>query len=609
MQIKNIHIKDQPPIKNFEVNDLSNRVVIAGPNGIGKTRLVQSIIGKFQNYRPDPNLQITIMATNKKEENDWGKVLLNMSDDTDIGILRIHITKNRKRGYWSSSIINFESSRVFKNLGIPQWNWNFPDPSEEEIEWDHLIKPLNDRFETAIHSIYRKIGFYRMKVTKRHEEYRDNNKDKMPVDYSDPIKEYKDLFNLLLSPKKLNNIAIDTPSITYTLNSQSLNINSLSSGEKEVFTIAFDLLSHQPSDCIIFIDEPESHLHPELCTRLLSALESIGERNQFIFCTHSPDIITESLDHSVIFIKPPENEENQAIAVKRNDDKSVALNLLGQNLGIIAMGKKIVLIEGREASLDKQIYGSIIGEVYPQYVLLPVGPKNTVLSFSEIIDEVLSKALWGIDFYMITDHDSSLSKDFIKKLINKSSNRLAFLPRYHIENYFLDERVISNMLQPLVSGDSWQKDPDRIKEELKLIARGLIPLTIQLWLGSDIRTKVREMKISVKGVEGLNLKEYLTKIEELVLAEEERLSALFSLDDIKTKVEEKWHTLENHINTDNEIWKEQIPGRIICDKFSNKIGIGKGKFKSMYINQVKNSELNTFKEIENIFEGFNSVSK
>lgn len=34
-----------------------------------------------------------------------------------------------------------------------------------------------------------------------------------------------------------------------------------------------------------------------------------------------------------------------------------ALRLLGQSIGIVALGKRIVLIEGADSSLDKQTYG------------------------------------------------------------------------------------------------------------------------------------------------------------------------------------------------------------------------------------------------------------
>jgi hypothetical protein len=44
VRIAGATITDTPPVRLFEVGQLSDVVVLAGPNGVGKTRLVQAII-------------------------------------------------------------------------------------------------------------------------------------------------------------------------------------------------------------------------------------------------------------------------------------------------------------------------------------------------------------------------------------------------------------------------------------------------------------------------------------------------------------------------------------------------------------------------------------
>jgi energy-coupling factor transporter ATP-binding protein EcfA2 len=388
---------------------------------------------------------------------------------------------------------------------------------------------------------------------------------------------------------------------------QLLPIDSLSSGEREVFSTVLDLLLHEPSDCIIFFDEPEMHLHPELSFRLLRTLKNVGERNQFIFCTHSPDIITESLDYSVVFIKPREGDENQAVCVRKDEEKATALKLLGQNLGVIALGRKIVLIEGIESSLDKQTYGEIIGTLFPQYVLVPAGGRQTILSFSQIIDDVLSKSLWGIDFCMISDHDSNLPEDVMADFVLKSSKRLAFLPRYHLENYFLDENIIAKMFEKMVPEDNWLRSPEQINEKLKQIARESVPYAIQLGLASSLRSKVGLIDFSVKGTEGLSLEEYLSRLEGPILKEQKRVNSALDRDDVKDFVGKKWNLLTDLLDKDNDNWKKIILGRVICHKFSSLAKIDRGRFKTMYINQAKEEDLAPFEDIIDIFKNFNSL--
>ncbi len=171
--------------------------------------------------------------------------------------------------------------------------------------------------------------------------------------------------------------------------------------------IVFDFLLRKPADCIVIFDEPELHLHPELSYKLLQTLRGIGSNNQFIFCTHSPDIITASLDSSVIFIAPPKDaDSNQAIVVREEDETHQALKLLGQSIGIISLGKKIVLVEGSNASLDKQTYGTILKNRFPNLVLVPGGGKGLLTSFAFLHKEVLERTIWGVEFFMLCDRDA-----------------------------------------------------------------------------------------------------------------------------------------------------------------------------------------------------------
>jgi len=285
-----------------------------------------------------------------------------------------------------------------------------------------------------------------------------------------------------------------------------------------------------------------------------------------------------------------------------------ALNLLGQNLGVIALGRKIVLIEGNEASLDKQIYGEIIGNSFPQYVLVPTGGRKTSLSFSQIVDDVLSKALWGIDFFMIVDHDSSLPEDKLENYVSKSKGRLAYLPKYHLENYFLDENTISRMFEKMEADDSWLRDPRQIRVVMKQIAKESIPFTVQLELASYLQSEIGGIDCKVKEIENLTLGEYLTKLKEPVDKEIIRVNSKISIDFIEDFVRKKWELLSELIEQDNDEWKKLIPGRVVCNKFSSRTSINKGRFKTMYINQAKGEDLTPFRDIIKIFENFDSFS-
>jgi hypothetical protein len=229
------------------------------------------------------------------------------------------------------------------------------------LGWQFGFGRLSDRFQDTLHALFRKVRTRREEIAKKAEllmkekagqERGDaHSAEKFiqldPSEFPDPIDPFRLAFTQLLAPKELVQPDPRSQQLQYSYDGQTFPITSLSSGEREVVNIVFDFLLRNPTDCIVVFDEPELHLHPELSYKLLQTLRTIGANNQFIFCTHSPDIITASLDSSVVFIAPPKDAEtNQAILVREDDETHRALKLLGQSIGIVALGKKIVLVEG-----------------------------------------------------------------------------------------------------------------------------------------------------------------------------------------------------------------------------------------------------------------------
>ena len=62
MRIAKISVVDHPPIDRFKIDDLSDRVVIAGPNGVGKTKLIEYIQQVARNPLDLSNIQMTVRS-------------------------------------------------------------------------------------------------------------------------------------------------------------------------------------------------------------------------------------------------------------------------------------------------------------------------------------------------------------------------------------------------------------------------------------------------------------------------------------------------------------------------------------------------------------------
>jgi predicted ATP-binding protein involved in virulence len=500
MKLNLIDVENILPVKKFFVENLSNVVVLAGPNGVGKTRLIQGILQAFQSSGSYPNIRLVIEATTKKESDLWGKSSIDTSIPADAEKLMRILQQNRRRAKWESSVVQFESNRTIQQIQPYVFNWDFTDPWEEMIGWNHSFNELKNRFQDTIHSLFRKVQSRRDEIAKKAEILMKQGERVMDLDFPDPLLSFKLAFSQLLSPKELLEPDARQQQLYYSYEGQSFPLSSLSSGEREVVNIVFDFLIRNPTDSIIIFDEPELHLHPELSYKLLQTLQTIGENNQFIYCTHSPDIIIASLENSVIFIAPPKSTlSNQAILVKEDDETHEALQKIGQSIGIVALGRKLVLIEGKDSSLDKQVYGAILKNKFPSLVLVPSGGKEVITSFSSIMTSVLERTIWGVDFFMLCDRDVVPLSVSTFSLEDAGKGRLKVLGRYHLENYFLDEKVLAGVFSLMEPEDSWLRSPEKIRVKLKSIAKQMIPYTAALIESAKYRSLVGNLDIMPKG--------------------------------------------------------------------------------------------------------------
>lgn len=609
MRLKKIEVKNILPVKSFCVDELSDTVVIAGPNGVGKTRLINGILTFFQNPNSNPNINLIVEATCNEERTDWGKKVLDTTIPEEAGKLKATLKKTKWRTKWRSSVINFESDRTIQKITPYAFSWITPDPDEEQIGWNTTFSGLKNRFQDTVHSIYRKVHSRRDKIASKAEKLIKEGEETMELNFSDPIVPFKEVFSQLLSPKKLLDVNPKKQELKYEYDGQEFLINSLSSGEREVVNIVFDFFLRSPSDNIVIFDEPELHLHPELSYKLLHTLKTIGKNNQFIFCTHSPDIITASLDNSVVFIAPPTEEStNQAFMVKEDDETNQALKMLGQSIGIISLGRKIVLVEGVNSSLDKQVYGAILKNRFPNLVLVPSGGMDIIRSFTTIYNHVLERTIWGVDFFMLCDQDVILPSKSIGELEAEAKGRLKIIKRYHIENYFLDEDILAKIFSQMEPEESWLTSAKEIREKLKEIARSMISYSTALTVSAYLRNEVGNLTAMPKGCNNKEKNELVGLIKGQSDSETKRINTILEETKVKELTESTFDGLTKTLDEDTDDWKSLIPGRPLLNQFANNAQISVGRLKTLFLREAEQCAPNPFADVINCFEHFNTFT-
>lgn len=444
MRIKNLHIREYQVIREVQLENLSDFVVIAGANGVGKTKIKDAICHIFQNNgNPPSNCAVTLEATNSEEETGWGAKEVSLPN-TAFGNL---FQKRRKKINTSATLIHIDSGRQIEQINFRQKN--FSDVSsipDLEVDNQYSTRRVKDRFSD--------IGDTLLELKQRlllnlgreaHAQLEANATSSGAVvqRQEDPTKKFEDLFGQLLHPKRMSPIQPDSSTIQYFDEDGILrSFSELSSGEREVIVLSFDILLQNPTDSVIVIDEPEIHLHPELAFRLVKVLKSIGERNQIFLFTHSPDIIGSAFETGIYFVRPKSRTTgNQAVKVDSSnlDDLKLIPNLR-ETIGMLSLGKKLLFVEGSGTSMDRSVFSSIAKSTKIDIAIVPSDSCSNINNMA-LMCETLQKGLFGIELYMVRDRDSLLDSQ-IASFTAKSAGKLRFLPFYHIENTFLSPEAI-----------------------------------------------------------------------------------------------------------------------------------------------------------------------
>lgn len=287
MKIKNLHIKEFKGLRdisiNFEKNDEPlDLVVLAGSNGSGKTRVLESILKYFQdnlNYKQN-NIEVGIFYEEKEKNcisnvRDFFSELESFSYcEANNPLHEKHIEIKNKLDILPKIIyvpteINFQKMDVASTTLVQEYKFI-------NVVNTNLIKDIPSYIATKMISAMLK-----------------NKNEKVGDVQKKVFNEINEIFENLSIDVKVEDISQDGRNITLFTNSSGdeFDINELSSGEKQLFlrTLAIKMLN--PENSIILIDEPELSLHPKWQQRIVDVYRKIGKNNQIIIATHSPHIL------------------------------------------------------------------------------------------------------------------------------------------------------------------------------------------------------------------------------------------------------------------------------------------------------------------------------
>ncbi len=281
------------------------------------------------------------------------------------------------------------------------------------------------------------------------------------------------------------------------------------------------------------------------------------------------------------------------------------MKALGQSIGIIALGKKIVLIEGKQTSLDKQTYGMIIKDRFPSLVLVPSGGKEGITSFSSLVTNILERTIWGVEFFMLCDRDA-IPPSRLTEVEQAANGRLKVIGKYHLENYFLYENIWATVFSRMEHEGSWLRSPFEIRKVFKEIANSMISYTAALMVSSYFREQVGNLDIMPKDCCGKNREQLIQLVSDKTSVEKSRINTSINADKVIAATNDAMSVIEKSLTEDSDEWKKLIPGKQLLNMFASKTNINTGRLKLLYLKEAEKTTSSPFGDIIKIFSEFNS---
>ncbi len=163
------------------------------------------------------------------------------------------------------------------------------------------------------------------------------------------------------------------------------------------------------------------------------------------------------------------------------------------------------------------------------------------------------------------------------------SQDIFVLPRYHLENYFLDAQTIASCFKDIEESGSWLLDTKKIDQTLREIARDRLNYTTTLVASQILRKSVGNVDIKPSNLQNLTISELVDAAGDISVDQLQRIKDVLSEANIKNVFTETHSRLSKLLETDTDDWKREFPAKQVFRIFCSKAKFQEGRLKSKYI--------------------------
>jgi hypothetical protein len=334
---------------------------------------------------------------------------------------------------------------------------------------------------------------------------------------------------------------------------------------------------------VIIIDEPELHLHPELARLLVRTIQTVKPDNQIWLATHNPEIIDEAGLEQTTFIER-DGQTRLAFAIKGSSEGNAIRQLksLFGLSGYIGIGRRMVFLEGEEASADKKILETLLPRRGAGIRLIPSQSVGNMPRINQAVLAILENSLAVSDFYLVRDRDY-LSDEMCERYVEKARGRICVLGRYHIENYLLVDELLLAVL-----GDIYgiQLTPEKVAEQLRQVCAARSCETLRDMSVYRLSAQYQMEDVSLSGfgngqsclnANGSSNVQLMQSLQGALVRKastlNEQLTTRTATSAVGDLVESCALAIQQALAPGSDDWRKLFPGRSILDAFAAKHAI------------------------------------
>jgi len=359
-----------------------------------------------------------------------------------------------------------------------------------------------------------------------------------------------------------------------TQSGQTHDLDELSSGEKEILYGYLRIRSSAPRDSIILLDEPELHLNPRLIRGLPEFYRRhLGEalQNQLWLVTHSDSLIREAIGKpgfNVYHMLPcgvDTDEEGQLKLLSVSSDLELLLaDLVGDLAAYRPGGTGIIFEGGGDSEFDKRFVSSIFSEELRGVNLISGTNKDKVKVLHRVLQAAYEVGDLPTKFYAIVDKDSDDGA-----AATEAVNRFSW-DVYHIENYLLDDEIISAVVGALVP--TVASGADEIGKVLEVAARTTVDAAVTHRLRKEVNDKlVGSIDLGFSPTASDPILEMSEAINRSVARIDEAKSELLTIEALRAQESAIRQSVEAAFADGS--WRRNLPGREILRAFRSLRGL------------------------------------